>query len=152
MAGPDGGYNERNDASRRELVDLATRLNADDLSLEFDDVWTVGALLAHLAFWDGLVAARWRFAATQGHATPIGVDDDLPDLINGSLIPAWRIIDPRRLAALVVTAAEDVDGLIASLPAESVEGVVAEGRPRLLDRSRHREEHLNMIERARRGG
>jgi hypothetical protein len=146
MAGPDGGHNDRNDESRGRLVELATRLGADDLALETDETWTVGALLAHLAFWDGLVAARWRHAASQGRSTPIDVPDELPDLINGSLLPAWRIIDPRRTAALVVTAAEDVDGLIAALPAVSVECVLAEGRLRLLDRSLHRAEHVAMIE------
>ena len=32
-----------------------------------------------------------------------------PTSINDAAIPAWRIVDPRRLGALVVTAAEDVD-------------------------------------------
>src|SRR5262245_57958772 len=146
MAGPDGGHNARNDEARRRLVDLASRLGADELALEVDDTWTVGALLAHLAFWDRLVEARWQLAATEGRPTPIDVAEELPDLINGSLIPAWRIIDPRRLGALVVTAAEDVDALIAALPEASVAGVLAEGRPRLLDRSRHRAEHVAMIE------
>jgi hypothetical protein len=146
MAEPDRGHNERNDAARRQLVDLTTRLGADDLALEVDDTWTVGALLAHLAFWDRLVEARWQLAAREGRPTPIDVAEELPDLINGSLIPTWRIVDPRRLAALVVTAAEDVDGLIAGLPAASVDGVLEEGRPRLLDRSRHRAEHVAMIE------
>ena len=89
---------------------------------------------------------RWKFAQASGTATPIGLDDELVDIINDAAIPAWRIVDPRRLGALVVTAAEDVDALIAAIPAESVDAVLAEGRPRLLDRSRHRELHLATIE------
>ena len=146
MPDPDRGHDERNAAARQHLADLASRLGADELALEVDDSWTVGALLGHLAFWDRLVEARWNLAASQGRPTPIDVDDELPDLINGALIPAWRIVDPRRVGALVVTAAQDVDALIAALPAASVEGVLAEGRPRLLDRSRHRAEHTAMIE------
>jgi hypothetical protein len=146
MTEPDRGHNERNDAARRRLSDLVTRAGADDLALEIDDTWTVGALFAHLAFWDRLVEARWQYAKSSGTATPIGLEDDLTDLINNAAIPAWRLIDPRRLGALVVTAAEDVDALIAALPAESVDGVLAEGRPRLVDRSRHRELHLAAIE------
>ena len=69
-----------------------------------------------------------------------------PDPINDAAVPAWRIVDPRRIGALVVTAAEDVDALIAAVPAESVDAVLAEGRPRLLDRSRHRELHVATIE------
>jgi hypothetical protein len=146
MTEPDRGHNERNDAARRRLTDLVTRVGADDLALEIDDTWTVGALFAHLAFWDRLVEARWQYAQSSGTATPIGLDDELTDLINNAAIPAWRLIDPRRLGALVVTAAEDVDVLIAALPAKSVDGVLAEGRPRLVDRSRHRELHLAAIE------
>jgi hypothetical protein len=142
----DRSHDARNEASHRRLADLASRLGADELALEVDNTWTVGALLGHLAFWDGLVAARWRHAEASGNATPIGLDDELPDLINSSAIPAWRLIDPRRLGALVVSAATDVDALIASLPAASVEGALAEGRPRLLDRSLHREEHIATVE------
>ena len=146
MAALDRGHDQRNDASRRPLAALASRLGADELDLEIDDTWTVGALLAHLAFWDRLVEARWRYAQASGTATPIGLDAELTDLINGAAIPAWRIVDSRRLGALVVTAAGDVDELIAALSPESVEGVLAEGRPRLLDRSLHRAEHIATIE------
>jgi len=145
MAG-EGDHNDRNEAARRRLADLATSLDADQLGLEIDETWTVGSLLGHLAFWDRLVEARWHYARQTGTATPIGLDDELTDLINAAAIPGWRVLDPRRAAALVVTAAEDVDALIAALPAESVEGVLAEGRPRLLDRSLHRAEHSAMIE------
>jgi len=143
---PDRGHNERNDAARRRLTELVTRLGADELALEIDETWTIAALFAHLAYWDRLVEARWKAAETAGTATPIGLDDELVDLINDAAVPAWRIVDPRRVGALVGTAAEDLDGLIAALPAASVDGVLAEGRPRLLDRSRHRELHLATIE------
>ncbi|HEX5015102.1 MAG TPA: DinB family protein [Candidatus Limnocylindrales bacterium] len=146
MTDANGGHNERNSSSRRRLADLASRLDADDLGLEIDEAWTVGALLGHVAFWDRLVESRWRYAQRTGTVTPIGLDDELTDLINAAAIPGWRVLDPRRAAALVVTAAEDVDALIASLPAASVEGVLGEGRPRLLDRSLHRSEHIATIE------
>ena len=145
MAGQ-GDHNDRNAAARRRLVDLATSLDADQLGLEVDETWTVGSLLGHLAFWDRLVEARWQYARQTGMATPIGLDDELPDLINAAAIPGWRVLDPRRAATLVVTAAEDLDSLIAGLPTGSVDGVLAEGRPRLLDRSLHRAEHIAMIE------
>ena len=142
----EGDHNDRNDAARRRLADLAISLDADQLGLEVDETWTVGSLLGHLAFWDRLVEARWHYARQTGTATPIGLDDELTELINAAAIPGWRVLDPRRVSALVVTAAEDVDASIAALPAASVEGVLGEGRPRLLDRSLHRAEHIAMIE------
>ena len=50
--------------------------------------------------------------------------------------------------AEVLAAAEAIDGLIASLPAEAPFVAVLANRPPLLDRSVHREAHLDQIESA----
>ncbi len=60
----------------------------------------------------------------------------------------WRALSPEAVAELVDAAATAVDGVLATLPDASVDAVLAEGRPRLLDRSRHRDEHLDAIEAA----
>jgi DinB superfamily len=141
-----GGHVEHNDESRQRLAALLDRLGGGDAELEIDDTWTVGALLAHLAFWDRLVQARWEYAIRTGAPTPPGLDEVLTDFINDASISIWRGIDPGRLAAVVTSAAETVDALIAGLPAGSVEAIAREGRPRLLDRSFHRSEHIAAIE------
>jgi DinB family protein len=140
------GHNERNVESRQRLAAVLGMLADGDTDLAIDDDWTVGSLLAHLAFWDGLLAGRWEHALRAGDRMPLGVDERLIDPINAAAMPVWRSVDPERLADVAMGAAEAVDGLIAELPPQSVRAVVASGRPRLLDRSLHRAEHLSAIE------
>jgi hypothetical protein len=140
------GHDRRNDESRERLAAVLGMLTDGDAELALDDDWTVASLLAHVAFWDGLVAQRWEAALRAGERTPPDLDDRLTDLINAAAMPEWQAIDPARLAGLVAGAASAVDALIAELPADSVEAVLASGRPRLLDRSFHRVEHLETIE------
>jgi hypothetical protein len=144
----DRSHDERNAASRRRLAELVGRLRREELERAAPDGWTVGALLAHVAFWDGLVEGRWQHAARTDAPTPIDLDDQLTDLINGAAMPAWRAVEPDHLGGLVLAAAERVDALIVRLPDGSVAGVLEEGRPRLLDRSLHRGEHLAIVETA----
>jgi hypothetical protein len=47
----------------------------------------------------------------------------------------------------VIAAAEEVDGVIAGLPAEAPIAAVLAGHPSLLDRSMHRNQHIDQIER-----
>jgi len=137
-----------NDASRRRLGQLVDRLPDEALGHWVDADWTVGALLAHLSFWDRFVLARWDHAIESGLAAPIDLDERITDLINGASIDAWRRMPGRLAAELVLAAASSVDERIAGLPVAMVEATLASGRPRLVDRSRHRVEHLDAIERA----
>ncbi|MEW6059897.1 MAG: maleylpyruvate isomerase N-terminal domain-containing protein [Actinomycetota bacterium] len=137
---------ERNAASRDRLRALAEGADEGDLQSPLGDGWTVAAVLAHLAFWDGWVRARWDLYARDG------VIEDLPDgvvdLTNAAGLPQWLALAPRRCAELAVDEAEAVDDLIARLPLTAVEHVVTTGRSAMIDRSLHRSSHLDDIERA----
>jgi hypothetical protein len=148
MAIADRSHVERNVASRERLQSVLERLPAGALDRPVDGEWTPGALLAHVAFWDRLVAGRWRLAQRRGMASPADLDDDVADLVNDAALSAWRLVDGDRLTALVLSAADEVDELIAGLSDASVDAAAAAGRPRLVDRSFHRTEHLDTIERA----
>jgi DinB superfamily len=139
-------HDARNDDSRERLTALTSGLDEADLARDLGDGWTVGALLAHLAFWDGLVEARWEYALQNGDPTPAGIDDTLTDLINAAAMPTWQAVDRGRISGVVASAAMSVDRLIVGLPDTSVEAIGREGRPRLLDRSLHRTEHVAMID------
>ena len=146
--GVDRSYVARNDASRQRLATRLDDLTVNELLTQVDSDWTVGGLLAHLAFWDRLVLERWGLAAREGKATPIGLDDELTDLINNSAMPAWLAVNAARLPSLVLEAAAEVDASVAAVSDESVTAIAGENRPRLLDRSRHRTLHLDAIEAA----
>jgi hypothetical protein len=47
-----------------------------------------------------------------------------------------------------IAAATAIEGIVAKVPAEVVDRVKALGKPFILDRSAHRKEHLDQIERA----
>ncbi len=147
-------YNELNDASRRRLATLVGRLTPAELARPTSDEpgsWTVGQILGHLAFWDRFLAARWRAAIAAGPASqPNYLPEDVPDLLNAALEPSLAALAQGSGAALlaeVVAAAEAIDSLIAGLAAEApIEAILAE-RPRTLDRSTHRADHLDVIDR-----
>jgi hypothetical protein len=142
----DRAYVARNDASRERLSARLDDLTVDELMTPVEGGWTVGGLLAHLAFWDRLVEQRWGLAAREGQTTPIGLDDELTDLINDAAMPAWLAVNAARLSGIVLEAAAAVDSVVAEVSDESVVAIEGEGRPRLLDRSRHRTLHLDAIE------
>jgi uncharacterized damage-inducible protein DinB len=147
----DRSYLQRNKASLARLADLAGRLTPEELALRVSDgAWTVGQILGHLAFWDRLLAARWRAALAAGPGEqPASLPHELADMLNDGLPPTWGAMAAGAGRAAVgdaLAAAEAVDGIIARLPAETpVEAILAE-RPALLDRSIHRLEHLAAID------
>jgi len=122
----------RNRASRDRLAAVIARLGGR--SVELPGGWTAAAVLAHLAFWDAFVAARLeKFARDRGPMEP------------GSVFVIF---------VFVIAAAEVAVGLAIVLsayrnrPVVDVDEIRAMKRPRLLDRSLHRKEHLDEIERA----
>jgi len=141
-----GSYVERNAASRRRLRALAEGADERYLQSPLGDGWTVAVALAHLAFWDGWVLARWDQYGRDG--TVEELPDCVVDLANAAGLPQWLALAPRRCAELAVDAAEAVDDLIKRLPPAAVEEVIATGRPAMADRSVHRSSHLDDIERA----
>jgi uncharacterized damage-inducible protein DinB len=146
----DRSYLDRNEASRARLREAIAVLSADDLARPTEEAgWTVGVVLGHMAFWDRFLEARWRAAIAAGPAAQPGVlPHELADLLNTALPPSWAGFAARSSKGVVaetLAAAEAVDAVIASLPAEAPVLQVLAERPALLDRSIHRAEHLEQI-------
>jgi len=135
----------RNRASRDRLAAVIARLGGR--SVELPGGWTAAAVLAHLAFWDGFAAARLeKFARDRG---PMELGSDaLTDLMNAAGLAQWRALPAAAAGELATGAAAAIDRLIEALPADALDEIRAMKRPRLLDRSLHRKEHLDEIERA----
>jgi hypothetical protein len=136
---------ERNAAGLTHLHALAARLSEDDLQRQLDDDWTIAMLLAHLAFWDYFVLARWEQAARNGLRVPSSLDDAVQDLINAAALPVWRACVPGEALPLALAAAKAVNACIADLDEDVVADVLASGRLPLVDRALHRDEHLAAI-------
>jgi hypothetical protein len=138
-------YVDANTKGRKRLRALVGSLTDEELALEVGDGWTVAAILAHLAFWDYRVLtliARWKDVGVG--PSPIDIDN-----VNDATKPLFRAIPGREAANLAVGAAEAVDTELANLPeglTPEIRALVQKGKFRL-DRSVHRNEHLDQIER-----
>ena len=137
---------EANARGRERLRALVSELTDDELALPVGDGWTIAAILAHLAFWDYRVLAlmtRWKRVGIG--PSPIDVDG-----VNDAMKPLCLAIPPREAARLAIHAAEAVDAELANLPEDlrpGIDALVREGKFRL-NRSIHRNEHLDQIQRA----
>lgn len=138
-------YIEANAKGRERLRALVSRLTDEELTLQAGDGWTIAAILAHLAFWDYRVLVlitRWKKIGIG--PSPIDVDG-----VNDATKPLCLALPAREAANLAVNAAEAVDAELGNLPEDlrpGINALVREGKFRL-DRSIHRNEHLDQIER-----
>jgi hypothetical protein len=139
---------ERNRASLDQLRAVAIGLSDEEFLHPIDPPWTAAALFAHVAFWDRFVHARWRHAVETGTTVPVPIDDAPMEMINQAALREWAVIPPRIAAEECLTAAQTIDHFIEHLEVDAISQVVREGRERLVDRSLHRREHLDTIERA----
>jgi hypothetical protein len=139
-------YSEQNSASRRRLEALVQRLSDEDFARTTDYGWTVAALLAHLAFWDQRMSAilrRWQEE---------GLDPSPNDMmvLNEALKVICHAVEPRTAVALVLSAAEKIDGELEKLTPEFTkqleEHAAATDTQFRMNRSLHRDGHLNDIE------
>jgi L-aminopeptidase/D-esterase-like protein len=137
-----------NDEQRERLTEVVQRLTADDLSREVMPGWTIGAMLGHLAFWDRLVIERWTRAIADGDTVPMSLSDVLTDLINGASLAQWLAMPGPLAGREAVAAADAVDAYVEGLEEARVAAAEEAGLARLIDRSRHRVEHLDAIEAA----
>ena len=137
-----------NDEQRERLAEIVGRLTSDDHAREVMPGWTIGALLAHLAFWDRLVIERWTRAIADGDTVPVSLSDVLTDLINDASLAQWSAMPGPLAGREAIAAAEAVDTYVEGLEEARVAAAEEAGLARLIDRSRHRAEHLDAIEAA----
>ncbi len=141
----DHSYGQRNARDRERLRHLVANITDEGLQQPVGGGWTVAAVLAHLAFWDEWVRARWDQYARDGAIEDL--PDGILDLANAAGLPLWRALLPRRAAELALAAAEEVDRRIETLAAEAVAHALSTGRPAMVDRSLHRGAHVDEVER-----
>jgi hypothetical protein len=100
-----------------------------------------------MGFWDRWQAERW----TEMLAGTWSADDDsviaAEHLANPALHPYWAGIEARNVVTLAIEAAATLDALVAQAPDALVEKLEVGPSAYLLHRHRHRDEHLDHIER-----
>jgi hypothetical protein len=138
-------HNKRNRAGRERLASVIGRLGERDVAL--GDGWTAAALLAHLAFWDRLAATRLEKYLRDGEPMALA-NDTITEYTNGAGMRQWRDTPLRLARTQAREAAAEIDRLIEALPSDKFDALKALGHPFLIDRSQHRKEHLDQIERA----
>jgi hypothetical protein len=138
----------RNRLSLDRLRAVAGRLSHDDFLFPIDPPWTAAALFAHVAFWDRFTHHRWLHAGQNRRSVPVPIEDFATDLVNHAALPQWLGVTPDVAVQECLEAAETFDRFIRSLDRELISRVFDEGRPRLVDRSIHRSEHLDTIQTA----
>ena len=144
----DRSFQHANDQARARLARLVATLTPAQLAVDLGGGWTVASALTHTGFWDRWQAARW----TEMLAGRWSAQDEsviaAEHLANAALDPYWAGIGSGRIVALALEAATELDALIAGAPDATVEALAGMPSAYLLNRHRHRGEHLDQIERA----
>jgi DinB superfamily len=139
-------YSEQNAESRRRLIELTQKFTEQDLARSTDYGWTVAALLAHLAFWDQrVIVILRRWLDEDFDPSPIDAR-----AVNDSLKVICHALDPRTAIDLCLAYAEAVDAELDALTADQTkqleEHAAATDSQFRMNRSLHRNGHLNDIE------
>jgi hypothetical protein len=146
----DRPYVEPNDRERERLRALIAGTGDQELRRPVNPDWTVAGVLGHIAFWDARALVLGRKLE---RGVPFSSADDEPedvDWINDATSPFIHAIDPRELAELALSLAEETDRLMASLDPARMYPDDATSPLNAL-RATHRGEHLDQIEAALRG-
>ncbi len=137
-------YVAENTATRERLKALVARLSDDDLRRPLEEGWTVGATLAHIAFWDQRalrLLEKWERQGVSPSPLPADVD-----AINDAMRALCLAIPPRAAAELMIETAEAIDRKIEQISPELAAAVQAGGNHVSFKRFHHRLEHLEQLE------
>ncbi len=138
----DRSFIERNRASTSRIRQMAALSDAQ-LSTRVGEHWTAAILLAHLAFWDQRVLFVLEKTAQDGKLYPHQADI----YVNDYSLPLLAAIEPRQAVRLAIESAEALDKRLEAFPGALLEEIQAYN-PRWIDRSLHRNEHLDEAEKA----
>jgi len=135
----------QNERERKRLQTLLADLTDRQLELPMDDDWTVAVTLAHLAFWDQrslILLRRWQKTG-KVELSPIDID-----LTNEALLPLWRALPGRTAGELALAAAEAIDRELEAYPKQIIPLIEPAGARYSLYRAKHRQWHLDQIDKA----
>jgi hypothetical protein len=129
----------RKSTERMQLI--VQGLAEGELSRTSGNHWTIAVTLTHLAFWDQRVIHVLKSAEMNEEWYVPYIDDQVNDI----LTPLLAAIPPADAAALAIHTARKLDELLEECPADMLEQLM-EINHRLVERSLHRNTHLDEIE------
>jgi uncharacterized damage-inducible protein DinB len=132
-----------NRESTERMRTIINRLSDAELSKSVGSDWTISITLAHLALWDQRVIFVIESAKKMNKLHAPYYDDQLNDI----LTPTLRAIPVREAASMAITTAEKLDDDLEQCSSQLIEQM-KEVNERLIDRSIHRNLHLDEIEKA----
>jgi len=130
-----------NRESTIRMKKLIQRLSDGQLASVLPNGWTVAVTLAHVAFWDQRVSHVIEMAKKEGRVIRTELDVQLNDIIE----PFLRAIPVREAANLTLSSADTIDQLLEECSPETIAQLEKES-PRWVDRSLHRNSHLDDID------
>jgi hypothetical protein len=138
-------YSQPNLTERAHLEKVIARLSPSDYGRAAGGPgWTIGGLLAHLAFWDNralVLLAKWKKEGIGPSVIDI-------DLFNESMRQFCNAVPAAVIAKMAVETAAAIDEEIDSLSPDFLAKVEREGTPVRLNRGLHRSHHLGQVEKA----
>jgi uncharacterized damage-inducible protein DinB len=134
---------QANRESTKRIREIINRLSDEELSESIGSDWTISITLSHLALWDQRVIFVIESAKKNNKLHAPYYDHQLNDI----LTPILRAIPPREAARMAIGTAEKLDHELEQCSVQLIEEM-KEVNERLIDRSIHRNLHLDEIENA----
>jgi hypothetical protein len=130
----------------REVGARVRALSAGETKLA--DSWTVATTIAHIGVWDSLTAARWRDARAAGRSVPDELAPGIVDFVNAGTLPLLAMLSVDTALNFAEQGARELADVLNEVDSDSLIEAYQLGRENLVDRSKHRAEHLDAIEAA----
>jgi hypothetical protein len=134
---------QSNRKSTLRLRTIMEKLSDKDLFKKVGSEWNVSLTLAHIAFWDQRAIFVIESAIKNNKLHVPYYDDQLNDI----LPPIFSLIPPRDVERLIIETAEKLDDKLEKCPKDLL-NEIKKVNIRLIDRSIHRNLHLDEIEKA----
>ena len=137
-----------NAATRQELVELVSKLSEASYRCPIGLHWTVATTLCHLGFWDQRALFLLQSWASGGAIEISRLDAPSVESINQAANSIALEVPGFAAGRIAVESAAAVDAFVAQISDDLGQRIEAAGCVRYLQRSLHRQEHLNKIRQA----
>lgn len=138
----------KNESTRQALVELVSTLSEDSYRCPLSLHWTVASTLCHLCFWDQRALFLLKSWASGGTIEIPRLDAASVNSINQAVNHIALEVPGSAAGRIAVESATAVDPFVAQIGDELAQRIEAAGFERYLQRSLHRQEHLDKIRQA----